>query len=91
MPKPTGPSISSVVAQVAAQLAEPITFGEFAQRVLAIKPSTAKDPKAAIRNDLSYHLLENNLLYLDNRVADSPWAQRAYAGGRYAYYLFRRS
>ena len=45
MPKPSGPSICSVVAQVAAQLEEPISFDEFAQRVLAIKPSTAKDPK----------------------------------------------
>lgn len=67
MPKPTGPTLSTVIAQVAAQLTEPIPFDEFAQRVLVIKPSTAKDPKAGIRTELSYHLLEHDLLYLDNR------------------------
>jgi hypothetical protein len=67
MPKPTGPTVSSVISQVAAQLTEPISFDEFAQRVLAIRPSTAKDPKAGIRNELVYHLLDHHLVYLDNR------------------------
>ena len=67
MPKPTGPSISSVVAQVAAQLEAPISFDAFAQRILDIKPSTAKNPKAGIRNELGYNLLEHNLVYLDDR------------------------
>lgn len=87
MPKPTGPSINSAVAQVAAQLVEPIAFGEFAQRVLAIKPSTAKDPKAAVRNDLSYHLLDHNLVYLDDRKQVLAPIQPMLPGVRFRHIL----
>ncbi len=49
-------ALSQAVAQVLAQLKAPITTDEFAQRVLAIRPSTAKKPSAAMRDHLRWHI-----------------------------------
>lgn len=56
MPKPKGPTLTEVAAEIAATLDGAVTFDEFAQRVLAIRPSAGKHPltqtKSALRDEL---------------------------------------
>lgn len=58
MPMPKAPSVVEVAAQVAATLDGPIAYDEFAQRVLAIRPSASKQPiaqtKQALRSELNH-------------------------------------
>lgn len=46
----------------------PLNFEEFTHRVLALWPSSAKNPKAGIRKALQYEYLGKNLLFLDKQT-----------------------
>jgi|GEM_PF-439330 len=65
MPKPNGPTIAEVATEVAATLNGPIAYDEFAQRVLAIRPSAGKHPVTQIKSALRYELSRIGLAYAD--------------------------
>lgn len=65
MPTPKGPTITEVAAEVAATLDGPIPFDEFAQRVLAIRPSTGKHPVTQVKSTLRYELGRIGLTFAD--------------------------
>lgn len=79
MPKPGQITRSQAVDQVAAQLTGPISFDEFAERVLAIAPSTAKNPRASVRTDIRFNTIERGLIFMDNRRS---WLMPAQVGMR---------
>jgi hypothetical protein len=60
-------ALSQAVEQVLAQLNAPITTDEFAQRVLAIRPSTAKKPSSALRDHLRCHI-GIDVVFLDRQT-----------------------
>jgi len=66
MPTPKGPTIAEVAAEVAATLADPIAYDEFAQRVLAIRPSAGKHPITQTKSSLRYHLRRIGLAFVDS-------------------------
>jgi hypothetical protein len=66
MPTPKGPTIAEVAAEVAATLDGPIPFDEFAQRVLAIRPSAGKHPISQTKSSLRYELSRIGLAFADS-------------------------
>jgi hypothetical protein len=58
---------SQAIEQVASQMSGPLNFKEFTRRVLALWPSSAKNPQAGIRKALQYEYLGKNLLFLDKQ------------------------
>ena len=60
-------SRSQIIQQIGSQLEGEITFDDFAERVLAIWPSNAKNPKTLLRSEMRYEMLDYGLIYLDNR------------------------
>jgi hypothetical protein len=56
------------IHQVATQLEGPISMDEFLDRVLEIKPSTAKNPKSALKQLIQYEHLGIDLLLIDQET-----------------------
>lgn len=65
-PKPI--TLREAVEQVVAQLDGPIALDEVVHRVLAIKPSKAKNPEAAVRNHLRWEEAGKTLALLDRQT-----------------------
>jgi len=65
MPTPKAPSVVEVAEQVAATLDGPIAYDEFAQRVLAIRPSSSKQPIAQTKKALRSELNRIGLTFAD--------------------------
>jgi len=59
---------SQAIEQVASQMSGPLNFDEFTRQVLALWPSSAKNPKAGIRKALQYEYLGKNLLFLGEQT-----------------------
>lgn len=79
MPKQDHIPRSQVIAQIADQLTEPITFNDFADRVLAIAPSAAKNPRSAVRTEIRFNTIEYGLIFMDDRRS---WLMPAQVGMR---------
>jgi hypothetical protein len=58
-------SLSQAVAQALDQMHGPLALEEFCQRVLAIRPSKAKNPRASLRNHLRWEEAGKTLVFLD--------------------------
>lgn len=56
---------SEAIKQVSAQMEGPVSFNDFVNRVLAIWPSRAKNPKSGIRQAVKNEHLGKELLFLD--------------------------
>ncbi len=80
MPKPKGPTIADVAAQVAATLDEPIAYDEFAQRILAIRPSAAKNPISQVKSSLRYELGRIGLTFADSAKTQITPIRRVLTG-----------
>jgi hypothetical protein len=59
---------SDAIKQVASQLDGPISLDEFAEQVLSIKPSKAKNPKASIRQNIRYEHEGKTFVFLDDKI-----------------------
>lgn len=58
---------SQAIEQVLSELDDPIGFDEFAQRVLAIYPTTAKRPTTALRQHLQEDHIGRTMVYLEDQ------------------------
>jgi hypothetical protein len=67
MPKENELTRSDAIKQVAAQIDGPISLDEFAEQVLTIKPSQAKNPKASIRQVIRYEHEGKTVVFLDSK------------------------
>jgi len=61
-------SRSQAIEKIIAQMSGPMDLEEFTQRVLALWPSKAKQPKSVIRQALRYDYIGKSLLYLDKQT-----------------------
>jgi len=68
MPAEKSITIAEAVAQVVAQLDGPVSSDEFIARVLAIRPSQARDPTASIRNHLRWDAAGRSIVFLDRHT-----------------------
>lgn len=68
MPDKKTPSLDSIIQQLLAQIQEPIQVDAFAQRVLAVHPSQAKNPLTALRSKLRQEHVGHTLVFLDNQT-----------------------
>src|SRR5574341_291133 len=62
------PTLSAIIEQVLAQVQGPMPVDEFAQRVLAIYPSKAKNPLTSLRSTLRLEYTGQNLAFLDRHT-----------------------
>ena len=60
-------TLEQAVPQVIGELDGPTSLAEVTQRVLAIRPSTAKRPEQQVRNQLSGHW-NKSWVYLDSKT-----------------------
>ena len=67
MPKPGQITRAQAIKQVVETLSTPISFDDFADRVLAIAPSTAKSPRGAVRTEIRFFTIQHGLIFMDNR------------------------
>ncbi len=65
MPKPPKITKAEVINQIATQLQEPISLEEFVDRVLFIWPSNAKNPRAAVRQEIRDHHQGKTVIFTD--------------------------
>ncbi|MFQ5855325.1 MAG: hypothetical protein ACE5LU_06755 [Anaerolineae bacterium] len=61
-------TLREATERVVGQLDSPIAIDEFAQRLLTIWPSKAKNPAASIRNHLRWKEVGNTLVFLDRQT-----------------------
>ncbi len=61
-------SLSQAVAQTLAGVDGPLTVEDFYQRVLAIRPSKSKNPRASLRNHLRREETGRTLVFLDDQT-----------------------
>lgn len=63
----SGPSYKAILADLAASLTGPIPLEDLIQQVLARKPSSAKNPRHAVRVELS-HMPSQPFVFLDSKT-----------------------
>lgn len=63
---PKDTSRADAIQTVVAEMDGPLTFDEFAQRVLQRWQGHSKNPRALVRNDLRYDYLRLGLLFIDD-------------------------
>ncbi len=68
MPQDTGITREEAITQVTAALAGPISLDEFVERVLAIWPSQAKNPKTSVRQMIRNYHLGKTLIMTDKET-----------------------
>jgi hypothetical protein len=61
-------TLSQAVEQALAGIDSPIAFQEMSARVLAIRPSKAKNPAASLRNHLRWDHVGKTLVFLDDKT-----------------------
>lgn len=62
------PTIAEAVAQVVAQMDGPLPWDEFIARVLAIRPSQARNPAASVRNHIRWEEIGSSLAFSDPKT-----------------------
>jgi hypothetical protein len=68
MSEKSGVTVAQAVEQVLAGLDGPISIEELSARVLAIRPSKAKNPVTLLRNQLRWDHVGKTLVFLDDRT-----------------------
>jgi hypothetical protein len=68
MPSQTKISIAEAVAQALSDVQGPISVIEFVEKVLTIRPSSAKNPAASIKNHLRWDANGKSIVYLDSKT-----------------------
>ena len=68
MAKERSITLREAVEEIVAQLDGPIAADEFVQRVLAIWPSRAKNPRVSVRNHLRWKGVGKTLVFLDRQT-----------------------
>ena len=64
----TNPTIAQAIAQALSDLQEPIPTKELIEKVLTIRPSSAKNPAGSIRNHLRWQENGKSIVYLDRKT-----------------------
>ncbi|MFQ6057870.1 MAG: hypothetical protein ACE5MB_03190 [Anaerolineae bacterium] len=68
MAKEKSITLREAVGEILAQLDGPISLDEFTERILALWPSKAKNPRASIRNHLRWEGVGKTLVFLDRQT-----------------------
>jgi hypothetical protein len=68
MPVQRGPTQAQIAQAIIAELAAPIPFDEFVQRILERHSSKAKNPAQLVRTNLRYELQRLSAVLLDNKM-----------------------
>lgn len=89
MPKPGQITRAQAIKQVVETLSTPISFDDFADRVLAIAPSTAKSPRGAVRTEIRFFTIQHGLIFMDNRRTWLAPARAAMCGVRFRHTITR--
>jgi hypothetical protein len=64
----TKPTIAQAIAQALSDVQGPIPVKELVERVLTIRPSSAKNPAGPVKNHLRWHANGSSLVYLDRKT-----------------------
>ena len=64
----TNPTIAQAIAQALSDLQEPIPTKELIEKVLTIRPSSAKNPASSIRTHLRWQENGQSIAYLDRKT-----------------------
>lgn len=86
MPTPNTTTRAEAVQQVVSAMTGPLSFKEFAEQVLALAPTTAKNRTGAVRNTLPYRPTDAGILLLDDGATVVP-TRLVMAGVRFRVYV----
>lgn len=86
MPSPNTKTRDEAVKQVVSTMTGPLPFEDFAEQVLVLAPTTAKNRIRAVRNTLDYRTVNAGLLLVDNGATVVP-VRLAMVGVRFRVYV----